>query len=662
MKFFKRKHAKHSALCLSYAACIPCLSALSFTQKLASADGYKKKKNALARFLKGEKLVHTQKNKAYPLSIMECLYMAMIIFVIAALPLILYLKIEPINNDFVKYFFHAGVALDFFSYYKMICLVAAAVMGLVFFLAYTFQSKQKILKTYVYIPMCAYCILAILSTLFSNYNDISLVGFLGRHEGLPVLLSYMAVCFLAINMAGGEQQIKTVFYALIISSALIGTIGLLQLCNVDILQSVFLENSAAAALYKIKNIYPPGTLYATLGHGNYVGSYMAMLFPISLVLLIGLHNNYARPGALALSCLLFVTLLGCRSRAGITGSIVGLAVISVTYRHAIIRKWKSVLAGALLMLVIFFILNSALPGKITAQLKYLVKEIQSAASTKALNTDLKDVQIHGATAVVSFSTQKLLISCADNQLFFKDTEGAYLVLVNEGAAKTFIDTRYKDFTVGFEQLNNTRLIKLVKKEHGWQKPLKFYLAITDSGFKLLNHREAVVDVKTPAKWGFGGMEALGSSRGYIWSRALPLVKNALLLGYGPDTFAMIFPQDDYIGKLISYSTLNMFVDKPHNMFVQVALNSGVLSLLCILLIFSMYILSSMGIYFRYTGSTSCFSFGLAIFAAVTGYLVTGFFNDSVVSVAPVFWILLGIGIRINHILQYGESRTIPEDI
>ncbi len=39
--------------------------------------------------------------------------------------------------------------------------------------------------------------------------------------------------------------------------------------------------------------------------------------------------------------------------------------------------------------------------------------------------------------------------------------------------------------------------------------------------------------------------------------------------------------------------------------------------------------------------------GLACFAAFCGYAAAGVFNDSVVSVAPVFWVLLGLGIGIN---------------
>jgi len=41
-------------------------------------------------------------------------------------------------------------------------------------------------------------------------------------------------------------------------------------------------------------------------------------------------------------------------------------------------------------------------------------------------------------------------------------------------------------------------------------------------------------------------------RGYIWSRSLPLLRNTILVGYGPDTFAMNFPQHDIAGKVKAY--------------------------------------------------------------------------------------------------------------
>ena len=44
------------------------------------------------------------------------------------------------------------------------------------------------------------------------------------------------------------------------------------------------------------------------------------------------------------------------------------------------------------------------------------------------------------------------------------------------------------------------------------------------------------------------MERLGSGRGYIWSRSIPLIKQAGFMGLGADTYPEYFPQNDFKGK------------------------------------------------------------------------------------------------------------------
>ena len=91
------------------------------------------------------------------------------------------------------------------------------------------------------------------------------------------------------------------------------------------------------------------------------------------------------------------------------------------------------------------------------------------------------------------------------------------------------------------------------------------------------------------------------------------------------------------------------VDKPHNMYIQIAINTGVLSLIAFLALVFSYILSSFKLYFNrkiYSGFMDVA--GLGILMAVIVYLFTGLSNDSIVSVAPVFWILLGSGLAVNH--------------
>jgi hypothetical protein len=48
--------------------------------------------------------------------------------------------------------------------------------------------------------------------------------------------------------------------------------------------------------------------------------------------------------------------------------------------------------------------------------------------------------------------------------------------------------------------------------------------------------------------------------------------------------------------------------------------------------------------------------GLACFAAFCGYAAAGLFNDSNIAVAPVFWVLLGLGTGINVRIMQPRQR------
>ena len=96
---------------------------------------------------------------------------------------------------------------------------------------------------------------------------------------------------------------------------------------------------------------------------------------------------------------------------------------------------------------------------------------------------------------------------------------------------------------------------------------------------------------------------------------------------------------------------NILVDKPHNMYLQTAVNTGVISLLALLAIWGIYIFDSLKIYLKGNMETFAEYMGAATFLSITAYLVAGLFNDSIVSVAPLFWILLGMGIGINKMIK-----------
>ena len=118
-----------------------------------------------------------------------------------------------------------------------------------------------------------------------------------------------------------------------------------------------------------------------------------------------------------------------------------------------------------------------------------------------------------------------------------------------------------------------------------------YFVYEEGQLRLLNYADEKLDVSKATCFlpiNRKGNHVL-SNRGYIWSRSIPMIKNTIFLGHGPDTFLFYFPQYEYDAKVKWTGTPMMIVDKPHNMFIQTAINTGLISLialfnrLCILL-------------------------------------------------------------------------------
>lgn len=184
---------------------------------------------------------------------------------------------------------------------------------------------------------------------------------------------------------------------------------------------------------------------------------------------------------------------------------------------------------------------------------------------------------------------------------------------------------------------------------------KWDLYITaEQHFKVISFNSKLSDpVEAPRIKLFDGRETFASNRGYIWSRPIPMLKDVLIIGYGPDNYPMVFPQEDYVGRFNvgNKGMLDIITDKPHNMYLQTAINTGVISLLALMFIWGMYLFDCFKLYIGGNMESFVEYMGAATFLSITAYLVAGLFNDNIVSVAPLFWILLGMGIGINRMIR-----------
>lgn len=142
----------------------------------------------------------------------------------------------------------------------------------------------------------------------------------------------------------------------------------------------------------------------------------------------------------------------------------------------------------------------------------------------------------------------------------------------------------------------------------------------------------------------------GATRWYIWKITLPLIPEHFWFGSGPNTFQLVFHpgiDSDFFKYLKSGSIYDA-----NNDYLQIALTLGVPALFVYLLFIGVVCYSGFRAARTLSGEKQILAFGCL--AAITGYLVQAFFNVSVVSVAPYFWLLLGF--VYSHSVNKGKGE------
>ena len=126
----------------------------------------------------------------------------------------------------------------------------------------------------------------------------------------------------------------------------------------------------------------------------------------------------------------------------------------------------------------------------------------------------------------------------------------------------------------------------------------------------------------------------GAGRIFIWKRVLKLIPQRPLFGYGLETLGIVFTEHFYSDIIERYNRLIIF-DKAHNEYLNIAVTTGIPSLMVYLYFISNIIKKAI------KGISKNIMI-IPLFCSIIGYLVQGFFNISVVSVAYIYWIMLGI--------------------
>lgn len=585
-----------------------------------------------------------------------------LMILLGIVPAIVRMKVVD-AEDILYETFKTTEFVDFYSQYKASFIIALTVTMLIVFFIF---SNEKIIKRdknilFYTLAASAFGGLTILSSMLSKYKSTAIWGVPDRAEGMVVICCYIIIFLYTIHAYTREDDYKYILYGLSIMIIINTLLGFTQYIGKDFLLSdlgkkILIPDEFAHVRSQLVTQFEKGKLTGTLFNPNYMGSFTAMTIPMFAIFAI-ISEEISKKIIFAIMtvCSLFL-LFGSGSRAGIVALGIIIALALIIYGKKVWASKTVVFSAIGLFVVLAGIAGVVTKGTIFQQLKNL--SIDAAAlfmpGDKSFDyrdyIPLRDLFIEEGKAVIVTQDDRLIIQNTPEGIQFYDEHGKPVSYVFEKPIYRFGDERFNKIILNqhmrVDDPNQVGGASLIVDG----EPMFLLKIENDGGLELVDpFTQMVTKLQHPIAIGFRGKERLGSARGYIWSRSIPMLKDTLILGNGPDTFPIEFPQNDYLGKLYAYGNVGMIVDKPHNMYLQIGINQGILALLIFLSVMAFYIINSFKLYALRLSYTKSQTIGIAIMFAVVGYLVAGMFNDSAVSVAPVFWILFGMGIAVNYI-------------
>ena len=571
--------------------------------------------------------------------------------VLGLVPLIVRLYIYDAGLDDKAYYYtNLDQELDFFLAWKMFVFTAIAFAMVCVVICKFYREGKKIRFEKVFIPLGVYAVLVFLSAVFSKYQPFPWTGSYEQFESVFALMGYAVTAYYAFLFVENEKDLKLVLGALTFSVICMLLIGISQAFFTDFYKTslgahLILPISQWDQAHKLFFNFEEGRVYMTLYNPNYVGSYVSFLFPLYVMLALNKWKLRAilAPGCIALSVGLILALLGSQSRAGFVGVIMGLIVLLVVMNKKLLKYAVPIVLALAVLITLVHKVNA------DSDNYYINKILGIFNPEKSEEPNFSDVSADGNQLHITYCGNVLNIEFdydrdTGNYTFHltdKDGNGVD-ALAEESEAGWIVptDERFsmlKLRAVGLEMFDTAGFGVLIDGK-------EWYFMNSDMGVQVLSPGLKPATPYKSETWGpLEGYEQIASTRGYIWGKTVPLLAENFFLGSGPDTFTLAFPNDDFRSAYYAgYETT--LVTKPHNMYLQIGAQTGVLSLIAILVFYIWYFVMAIATYTRLKKLDLFGLTGAGVLCGSAGYMVTQFINDSSITVAPMFWTMMGVGI------------------
>lgn len=549
---------------------------------------------------------------------------------------------NPVRTGLAEqpWFPDTAVQDDFFMVLRGVCLLVLALWMAAILLDRRFLQRKSELSVKQWLrefwPLVVFGMLAALSALFAVDKSLSLRMAEQMCETLWVLFAYLTVFFYFGVMKREEAFQKNVLTWMLTGAALQGAIGISQIAGHDFWSSAagrWLIHLGSGAAQELQFAFGQGgkaKIYLSFYNPNYAAVYLLLVLPFA-VYAVGFYKEKWQKG---LSAALTLVLLICLWRTGSRAGLLTAAFLAAAAGFCCLKgaRAKAVFgAGLIVCAAAYLFVGRLLPGKTTAE------RIYAAMFPQKKSYKLEEVTPRRDDVKIVFDGNEIYLTLEEDEdgIWFsaKDETGTpYKLTPEEGGLFALKDYNYPRLRFAAYMREGVPYLMMQRMNIVWE----FVKPSADAPYTYVT-RYGKTDTPVNAPYAFGeGREHGFSARIYLWSRTIPLLAEYSVIGSGPNTFALAFPQNDYVMRAnLGVEMMEEIITRPHSLYLQTAVQTGVLSLLALLLFWG----KALWRMAKRQVKNPCFY-------AALGFLVMGIANDMLLVTAPLFWAILGLGFLI----------------
>ena len=568
------------------------------------------------------------------------------LYIIAAgLPLIIYFYTQYTGLEGMPWFPNQSTWSDFFLYGKSRCVhFCGLLMAVILIVGNIKKKNEKFEKEWIWILL--FGVFQLISAFVSISPRQSFLGGIEQYESIWVLLGYLLIGCYAYQSVMRSKNPKSIFIALLLGAGLSCMIGITQVLQMDFWESalgkcLLVPQKYAELRENLRFNFSQGNwepVYLASYNPNYAGIYLLMVLP----LIIFLKNRKKKLAVI----LVGLCLVGTMSKTAMVSGVVvlGIGILLFSNKFSKINsKWMLGLAMVMLFLGILILelnhteisvssekkLQEVVCGEEYIQLKYQGEVIrfrdrtayQGGVTYEVLNEDGNKVKLQWNEDTGELEPQEENLQGLHFKVYEKD-------------GISYAMFRYGDIPFRFTKDMGT----------GKYEYVSIYGKIDqiENAFTFLP-----------------GYESFLNGRGYIWGRVILQIIENPLFGTGPDTFLLAFPQDDYVERAnLGHTFYSQILTNAHSFYLQMAMQTGLLSLISFLMFIICYLRKCLKLYWRREANSEMEKMGVCVLLGVIGYLLCGLTFASNVCTTPIFWLLLGTGIAINKIVMENKNQHL----